>query len=60
MEGEEERREGSVGKSLGERHWLAPLLLGGDLSGRSHQQRGMGVGRMCIQPSYVKLSYHNN
>ena len=35
VEGEEEGRVGVLGKSLGESHWLAPLLLGGGLSGRS-------------------------
>ena len=42
--GEEERRMGVLEKSLGESHWLVQLLLGRDLSGRSHQQRGMSVG----------------
>ena len=35
---QEERRVGVLGKG--------PLLLGGDLSGRSHLQRGMSVGAM--------------
>ena len=48
MEGEEEeRRLGVLGKSLGESHWLAPLLLGGE----EPPADGMDVSRVCIQPS---------
>ena len=33
---------GGGGKGLGENHWLAPLLLGGDLLGRSQPAERYG------------------
>ena len=46
---EERGWEGVLEKDLG--FW--------DLLGRSYQQIGMDVGRMCIHPSYVKQTVTN-
>ena len=51
--GGEGGREGCWGKGLGKSHWLAPFLLGEDLSGRSHQQRGMSVGALVPRPPHL-------